>query len=87
MHNGTKDVDFVRGSTVAYKCNDGYTLAGAALLECIAGDQYQGVWSKPAPECRGNCLPCLSCCLLSVFKIPIFSFLCESSNQIILLKE
>uniref|UniRef100_A0A8B9ZBS6 Sushi domain-containing protein n=1 Tax=Buteo japonicus TaxID=224669 RepID=A0A8B9ZBS6_9AVES len=87
MHNGTKDTGFVRGSTVAYKCNDGYNLVGAALLQCMAGDQYQGVWSKPAPECRGNCLLCLSCWFLSVFKIPIFSFLCESSNQIILLKE
>uniref|UniRef100_A0A8C0ANQ1 Sushi domain-containing protein n=1 Tax=Buteo japonicus TaxID=224669 RepID=A0A8C0ANQ1_9AVES len=75
MHNGTKDTGFVRGSTVAYKCNDGYNLVGAALLQCMAGDQYQGVWSKPAPECRGNCLLCLSCWFLSVFKIPIFSFL------------
>ena len=85
MHNGTKGTDFVHGSTVAYKCNDGFTLAGAAFLQCLAGDQNQGVWSKPAPECRGDCLLCLSCCLLSVFKIPIFSFLCESSNQVILL--
>ncbi|NXW57531.1 C4BPA protein, partial [Eurystomus gularis] len=52
MHNGTKGMDFVYGSVVVYECKDGFTLAGAALLQCIAGDQYQGVWSKPAPECR-----------------------------------
>ncbi|NXQ94233.1 CR1 protein, partial [Sagittarius serpentarius] len=52
MHNGTKGTDFVHGSIVAYKCKDGFTLAGAAFLQCIAGDQYQGVWSKPAPECK-----------------------------------
>ncbi|NXF44601.1 CR1L protein, partial [Oceanites oceanicus] len=74
MHNGTKGRGFVHGSTVAYKCNDGFTLAGAAFLQCVAGDQHQGVWSKPAPECRGDYLLCLSGCLLSVFKIPIFAF-------------
>ncbi|XP_010080182.1 PREDICTED: C4b-binding protein alpha chain-like, partial [Pterocles gutturalis] len=53
-HNGTKGTGFAHGSTVAYKCNDGFTLAGAALLRCIAGDRDRGVWSKPAPECRGG---------------------------------
>ncbi|KFZ54620.1 Complement receptor type 1, partial [Podiceps cristatus] len=51
-HNGTKG--FVQGSVVVYKCNDGFTLAGAAFLQCVAGDQHWGVWSKPAPECRGG---------------------------------
>ncbi|NXE20888.1 CR1 protein, partial [Ardeotis kori] len=64
MHNGTKGTDFVHGSVVAYKCRDGFTLAGAAFLQCIAEDRYRGVWSKPTPECRGDCLLCLSCCLL-----------------------
>ncbi|NXW90693.1 CR1 protein, partial [Alopecoenas beccarii] len=54
MHNGTKGTDFVNGSTVAYKCNRGFTLAGAAFLQCIARNQYQGAWSNPAPECRGD---------------------------------
>ncbi|KAF1461705.1 Complement receptor type 1, partial [Spheniscus demersus] len=53
IHNGTKGTDFVYGSTVAYKCNDGFTLVGPAFLQCIADDQHWGVWSKPAPECRG----------------------------------
>ncbi|KAF1627991.1 Complement receptor type 1, partial [Eudyptes filholi] len=53
IHNGTKGTDFVYGSTVAYKCNDGFTLVGPSVLQCIAGDQHQGVWSKPTPECRG----------------------------------
>ncbi|GAB0200054.1 complement receptor type 1 [Grus japonensis] len=54
MHNGTKGANFVHGSTVAYKCKDGFTLAGPTFLQCMAGDQYQGVWSKPTPECRGG---------------------------------
>ncbi|NXI53419.1 CR1 protein, partial [Chloroceryle aenea] len=54
MHNGTKGTDFACGSVVVYKCQDGFTLAGEARLQCVAGDQYQGVWSKPAPECRGG---------------------------------
>ncbi|XP_065710378.1 membrane cofactor protein-like [Patagioenas fasciata] len=53
-HNGTKGMDFVQGSTVAYKCNHGFTLAGEPFLRCIARDQYQGAWSSPAPECRGG---------------------------------
>ncbi|NWX80536.1 C4BPA protein, partial [Alca torda] len=57
MHNGTKGAGFVHGSVVAYKCKDGFTLAGAAFLQCTVGDQSRGVWSKPAPECRGE----LSC--------------------------
>ncbi|NWW93649.1 CR1L protein, partial [Rhynochetos jubatus] len=72
MHNGTKGTDFVHGSVVVYKCKDGFTLAGVGVLRCIARDQYQGAWSKPLPECRGDYLLCLSCCLLSVFKIPNF---------------
>ncbi|KFQ86465.1 C4b-binding protein alpha chain, partial [Phoenicopterus ruber ruber] len=54
MHNGTKGTGFVQGSVVVYKCNDGFALAGAAFLQCIPGDQSGGVWSKPAPECRGG---------------------------------
>ncbi|XP_009586307.1 PREDICTED: complement component receptor 1-like protein, partial [Fulmarus glacialis] len=36
MHNGTKGIDFVHGSTVAYECNDGFTLVGGAFLQCGA---------------------------------------------------
>ncbi|NXF12211.1 C4BPA protein, partial [Smithornis capensis] len=68
MHNGTEGTGFAYGSVVVYKCKHGFTLAGAASLQCIAGDQSQGVWNKPAPECRGDCLLCLTC-ILSVFKI------------------
>ncbi|NXX17184.1 C4BPA protein, partial [Podargus strigoides] len=66
MHNGTKGTGFVQGSVVVYKCNDGFTLAGEAFIQCVAaaGHQYEGVWSKPTPECRGNYLLCLPCCLL-----------------------
>ncbi|KAM6295150.1 complement component receptor 1-like protein [Aegotheles albertisi] len=51
MHNGTKGETFVSGSVVVYKCKDGFTLTGDALLECVADEHQQG-WSKPAPECR-----------------------------------
>ncbi|NXP79862.1 C4BPA protein, partial [Ramphastos sulfuratus] len=54
LHNGTKATAFVHGSVVAYKCKEGFTLAGAAFLQCLAEDRSQGVWSKPAPECRGD---------------------------------
>ncbi|NXY80876.1 C4BPA protein, partial [Alcedo cyanopectus] len=73
MHNGTKGTNFLRGSTVIYKCKDGFTLAGEAHLQCVAGDKYQGVWSKPAPKCRGDYFWCLSSCLFSLFKI-LFPF-------------
>ncbi|KAK2521874.1 hypothetical protein Q9966_012839 [Columba livia] len=53
-HNGTKGTDFVQGSTIAYKCNHGFTLVGEPFLRCIARDQYQGAWNNPAPECRGG---------------------------------
>ncbi|KFO91321.1 Complement receptor type 1, partial [Buceros rhinoceros silvestris] len=52
IRNGTKGTEFVLGSTVVYKCKDGFTLVGADLLQCKAADRYQGVWSSPAPECR-----------------------------------
>ncbi|KFQ11767.1 C4b-binding protein alpha chain, partial [Leptosomus discolor] len=52
MHNGTEGTAFVPGSVVVYKCHDGFTLAGEAFLQCVAEDQYKGVWSKPTPECR-----------------------------------
>ncbi|KAM9520376.1 complement component receptor 1-like protein isoform 1-T1 [Guaruba guarouba] len=54
MHNGTKGTDFSHGTVVAYKCKEGFTLAGAAFLQCIAGDKSWGDWNKPAPECRGG---------------------------------
>ncbi|NXJ67175.1 C4BPA protein, partial [Rostratula benghalensis] len=54
VHNGTKGTTFVHGSIVVYKCRDGFTLTGDNLLQCMAGDQAQGVWNKPAPECRGD---------------------------------
>lgn len=78
MHNGTKGTVFAYGSTVAYECDRGFTLAGAAFLRCIARDQYQGAWSNPAPECRGDCLLCLS------LKYLFFSFLCEFSILVVL---
>ncbi|NXX86752.1 C4BPA protein, partial [Urocolius indicus] len=73
-HNGTGGTAFVSGSVVVYKCEDGFTLATAASIRCEANDQHHGVWSKPTPECRGDRLLCLSCCLLSVFKIHAASF-------------
>ncbi|NWI67898.1 C4BPA protein, partial [Todus mexicanus] len=54
IHNGTKGTAFFHGSVVVYKCRDGFTLAGAASVRCEVDRQYQGVWSAPAPECRGD---------------------------------
>ncbi|XP_064327841.1 complement receptor type 1-like [Phalacrocorax carbo] len=54
MHNGTKGTSFVQGSAVVYQCKDGFTLAGAATLHCEADNLLRGVWSNPAPECRGG---------------------------------
>ncbi|NWI84793.1 C4BPA protein, partial [Pitta sordida] len=57
MHNGTQGTRFVYGSVVVYKCNDGFTLAGAASVHCDVDQQYHGVWSKPTPECKGDAPP------------------------------
>ncbi|NWU99165.1 C4BPA protein, partial [Upupa epops] len=54
MHNGTRDSAFAYGSVVVYQCKKGFTLTGAASLQCTAGDQYQGAWSAPAPQCKGG---------------------------------
>ncbi|NWI28363.1 C4BPA protein, partial [Sula dactylatra] len=54
MHNGTKGTSFVQGSTVIYKCKDGFTLIGAATVHCEVDHLHRGVWSKPTPECRGG---------------------------------
>ncbi|NWH48528.1 CR1 protein, partial [Fregata magnificens] len=54
MHNGTKGTGYVQGSTVVYKCKDGFTLTQAASIHCKTDHQYHGVWSKPTPECRGG---------------------------------
>ncbi|NXN98949.1 C4BPA protein, partial [Rhinopomastus cyanomelas] len=54
MHNGTGGSAFAYGSVVVYQCEKGFTLAGSASLQCLAGDDFQGVWSRPAPQCRGG---------------------------------
>ncbi|NXC72057.1 C4BPA protein, partial [Anhinga anhinga] len=53
MHNGTDGTSFVQGSTVVFKCKDGFTLAGVTTIRCEVDHLYRGVWSKPVPECRG----------------------------------
>ncbi|NXK25116.1 C4BPA protein, partial [Arenaria interpres] len=52
MHNGTRGTTFLHGSVVVYKCRDGFTLAGAASIHCIADQQHHGFWSEPTPECK-----------------------------------
>ena len=39
------------GSTVTYTCNEGYSLVGASVRECV----YNATWSPQAPMCQGNC--------------------------------
>uniref|UniRef100_A0A8C3KR49 Complement component 4 binding protein alpha n=1 Tax=Calidris pygmaea TaxID=425635 RepID=A0A8C3KR49_9CHAR len=56
VHNGTQGTTFLHGSVVVYKCRDGFTLARATSIHCMAGDQARGVWSTPTPECRASYL-------------------------------
>ncbi|XP_056892730.1 beta-2-glycoprotein 1-like [Takifugu flavidus] len=40
--------DTVYGSTINYTCDEGYTMNGADVSECLSN----GMWSNPAPECK-----------------------------------
>ncbi|CAL4123331.1 unnamed protein product, partial [Meganyctiphanes norvegica] len=39
--------DFKYGGSITYKCRNGYTLQGEAMLNC----QANGAWSAPPPKC------------------------------------
>ncbi|XP_065450618.1 complement receptor type 1-like isoform X2 [Chrysemys picta bellii] len=58
--NGTYDgrgvENFAYNSTVTYRCDPGFRLIGAASIHCTTKDKISGIWSGPAPECKGR--PC-----------------------------
>ncbi|XP_069911322.1 complement decay-accelerating factor isoform X7 [Oryctolagus cuniculus] len=47
---------YVYRQTVTYECNRGFTLVGQHSIYCDAENE-EGVWSGPAPECRGRHVP------------------------------
>lgn len=48
-HNGLKEgIRYLKGSTVYFHCNNGYSLVGAEASTCLA----DGSWSRPTPTCQ-----------------------------------
>ncbi|XP_065258495.1 complement decay-accelerating factor-like [Emys orbicularis] len=56
--NGTYDgrgvENFAYNSSVTYSCDRGFRLTGAASIHCTTKDKTSGIWSGPAPECKGS---------------------------------
>ena len=51
LENGVVTASGIRlGSTAYYTCNDGYTLVGPAIRECL----ITGTWSGYTPVCVAN---------------------------------
>lgn len=54
------------GESVTYWCHSprrgqrALSLVGEASIFCTTRDNLNGVWSGPAPECKGELLPCPS---------------------------
>uniref|UniRef100_A0A8C6L3G6 CUB and Sushi multiple domains 2 n=1 Tax=Nothobranchius furzeri TaxID=105023 RepID=A0A8C6L3G6_NOTFU len=56
VRNGTRlGTDLKLGSTVAYRCDSGYTLEGDPTLTCIMGGDGKPSWNKPKPICIAPC--------------------------------
>ncbi|NXP54317.1 CR1L protein, partial [Heliornis fulica] len=57
-HNGADKEVFEYGSSVTYRCHTvkmgkrPFSMVGDASIFCTTTDNVNGVWSKPAPECR-----------------------------------
>ncbi|NXS74696.1 CR1 protein, partial [Pandion haliaetus] len=65
------DRDFTFGMAVTYRCNNSsFSLIGDATIHCTMDDNLQGIWSGPAPECKGKCFLSLLI-LLTSFLIPL----------------
>ncbi|XP_054836402.1 complement receptor type 1 [Eublepharis macularius] len=57
-HDGGESFEnFPYNSTITYKCNHGFSLIGEASIHCTTEDKIKGIWSGPAPECKGDCNP------------------------------
>uniref|UniRef100_A0A674JSF6 Sushi domain-containing protein n=1 Tax=Terrapene triunguis TaxID=2587831 RepID=A0A674JSF6_9SAUR len=52
-HTGQSEQQFLYGSAVTYKCDQGFSLIGEASIHCTTKDNVNGEWSGPAPECKG----------------------------------
>nr|XP_013805943.1 PREDICTED: complement receptor type 1-like [Apteryx mantelli mantelli] len=46
--------DFTFGSAVTYSCHHGFSLIGESTIYCTSEDKLNGIWSGPAPECKGK---------------------------------
>ncbi|NXT83470.1 CR1L protein, partial [Zapornia atra] len=57
-HNGGDKDLFEYGASVTYRCNTvkrgerPFSLVGDASIFCTTKDNINGIWSKPAPECK-----------------------------------
>ncbi|XP_021233226.1 complement receptor type 1-like [Numida meleagris] len=57
-HNGGDVTLFTYGSSVTYRChtdsrgNKRFSMVGDASIFCTTTDNLNGVWNKPAPECK-----------------------------------
>ncbi|XP_039391807.1 complement component receptor 1-like protein isoform X3 [Mauremys reevesii] len=51
-YTGQSGEEFTFGSTVTYKCDQGFSLIGEASIHCTTKDNFNGEWSGPAPECK-----------------------------------
>ncbi|XP_029769682.1 complement receptor type 2 [Terrapene carolina triunguis] len=51
-HTGQSEQQFLYGSAVTYKCDQGFSLIGEASIHCTTKDNVNGEWSGPAPECK-----------------------------------
>ncbi|NXL06201.1 C4BPA protein, partial [Mesembrinibis cayennensis] len=46
------DREFTFGMAVTYTCEKGFTLIGDNTIHCTSDDNFTGIWSGPAPECK-----------------------------------
>ncbi|POI29582.1 hypothetical protein CIB84_006667, partial [Bambusicola thoracicus] len=59
-HNGGHIELFTYGASVTYRCHADsrgrkhFSLVGDASIFCTTTDNVNGVWNKPAPECKGE---------------------------------
>uniref|UniRef100_K7F726 C4b-binding protein alpha chain-like n=1 Tax=Pelodiscus sinensis TaxID=13735 RepID=K7F726_PELSI len=51
-HDRGRNRVFFVGSRVTYSCNHGWSLVGASIIQCTAGDGGIPHWDKPTPECK-----------------------------------
>lgn len=65
--------EYVFGLAVTYTCDEGFSLIGSSMIYCTADAESNGIWSGPAPECKGRCF--LS--LLTLFTLFLTPLPCE----------